>query len=57
MTYVGYEIVGTCAKVCSPKVVSDLKWFLAYKYIFKYEMYIFVRKPFKKIYGHHFRNS
>jgi hypothetical protein len=31
-------------KVCSLKVVCDLKWFLVYKCIFKYEMYIFERK-------------
>jgi hypothetical protein len=31
-------------------VVSDIKWFLAYKYIFR-------RKPFKKIYERHFKNS
>ena len=56
-TYVGYENVGTCVRVCSPKVVSTLRWFLAYKYIFKSEMYISERKLFKKIYGHHFKNS
>lgn len=32
-------------KVCSPQVVGDLKWFLAYKYIFNCEMYICKRKP------------
>jgi hypothetical protein len=57
LTYVGYEIVGTCVKVCSPKVVSDLKRFLAYKYIYKYEMYISKKKLFKKIYEHNFKNS
>ena len=44
-------------KVCSPKVVYDLKWFLAYKYMFKSEMYIFGGESFKKIYEHHFKNS
>ena len=27
-------------RVCSPKVVYFLKWFVAYKYIFKFEMHI-----------------
>ena len=45
-------------KVCSPKVVYDFKWFLTYKYIFKYEMYKFERQAFKKIYHiKHFKNS
>ena len=45
------------SKVCIPKVVCDLKWFLAYKYTFKSYMYISERKPFKKIYKHRFENS
>ena len=27
-------------RVCSPKVVYDLKWFVTYKYILKFEMHI-----------------
>ena len=44
------------AKVCRPRVVCGLKWFLACKYIFKFEMYVHERKAFKKIYEHHFKN-
>ena len=42
-------------KVCSPKVGCHRKHFLAYKYMFQSEIYIFERKPFKKIYDHHFK--
>lgn len=31
-------------KVCSLNVIWDLKWFPAYKYMFKFEMYIHERK-------------
>ena len=35
------EYIPSCAiKVCSPKMVFDLKWFLTYKNIFKFEMCI-----------------
>ena len=45
-------------KIHSPTMVCDLEWFPAYKYIFKYEMYIFEAKPFKKKpLRHHLKNS
>ena len=44
-----YSFFGTtCAKVHSPKVVCDLKGFLAYEYIFKPEMCIYKRIPLRK---------
>lgn len=42
------------AKVYSPKVVSDLKWFVAY---IKSEMYIAERKSFEEIYEHNLKKS
>ena len=52
---VAFDVVPS--KIHSPKMVCDLKWFLAFKYIFEYGMYISTRKPFKKIYEQHFKNS
>lgn len=53
----GVALDGVPSKIRSPKMVCDLKWFLAFKYIFEYEMYISSRKPFKKIYEQHFKIS
>ena len=48
---------GNLRKVCSPKAICHLKWFLAYKYTSKSKTYIFGRKLFKKKYKKYFKNS
>jgi hypothetical protein len=39
---------GGSLKVCSLKVVCVLKWFLAYRYIFKYEMCKYERNQIRE---------